>query len=338
MSKLEYSYYSPKNKTFVALGFSSPRDYRISYVQFPFSPDASHTFYSETDLVLYCADNNRRVEGWYEETSKIKPPYLLRPFINYVGDALFGIKYRDRGLTFEDMRVMPELARDVWDTVDDAPVYEFFKRHRDQLFDPAMMVKFHKFAMEKEVFSPLPRYCGRIRFSVKMGDHVVNAELCKSLSRRPRPYFLQFANCGDGLETNAQVFRYYDIPKENLLHILGVRQTQGDWPYSEESKVYEIINYINRIRYANTSQLQEITIRDNVVMCSFGTFTIEQTINSTWYLRGDLDNILRMFKLNSKDELKAYMNGVLGEKRRSGVFPECETKEEIIKLIETITR
>lgn len=338
MSKLEYSYYSPKNKTFINLGFSSPRDYRISYVQFPFSPDASHTFYSETDLALYCAENNKQIERWYEETFKIKPPYLLSLCVDHDGSITYYIRYRDHWITFDDMYVMPKLYEDTWDTVDDAPVYDFFKRHRDQLFDPAMMVKFHKFAMEKEVFSPLPRYCGRIRFSVKMGDHVVNAELCKSLSRRPRPYFLQFANCGDGLETNAQVFRYYDIPKENLLPILGVRQTQGDWPYSEESKVYEIINYINRIRYANTSQLQEITIRDNVVMCSFGTFTIKQTINSTWYLRGDLDNILRMFKLNSKDELKAYMNGVLGEKRRSGVFPECETKEEIIKLIETITR
>ncbi len=338
MSKLEYSYYSPKNKTFINLGFSSPRDYRISYVQFPFSPDAFHTSYSETDLALYCAENNKRIEREYEETFKIKPPYLLSLCINHDGSITCYIRYKDHWITFDDMYVMPKLYEGTWDIVDDAPVYEFFKRHRDQLFDSAMMVKFHKFAMEKEVFSPLPRYCGRIRFLVKMGDHVVNAELCKSLSRRPCPYFLQFANCGDGLETNAQVFRYYDIPKENLLHILGVRQTQGDWPYSEESKVYEIINYINRIRYANFSQFQGITIQDNVVKCSFGKFTIEQTKNSTWYLCGDLDNILRMFKLNSKDELKAYMNGVLGEKRRSGVFPECETKEEIIKLIETITR
>ena len=338
MSKLEYSYYSPKNKTFVNLGFSSPRDYRISYVQFPFSPDAFHTFYREVDLVLYCAENNKKVEEEYEETFKIKPPYLLRPFINAVGDMLFCIKYRDRSLTSGDMQVMPELDKDVWDTVEDAPLYDFFHRYQNVLFDPMIIVKFHKFAMEKEIFSPLPKFAGRIRFSVKLGDHITTAQVYRSMRRDHDPYFLSFECCDDGLETNAQVFRHYDIPKESLLPILGVRQTQGDWPYSEESKVYEIINYINRIKYANFSASQEITIQGNVVKCSFGKFTIEQTNTSKWYLCGDLDNILRMFKFNNKDELKAYMNGVLGEKRRSGVFPECETKEEIIKLIETITR
>lgn len=340
MSDLKYWYYSRQTKLLVRLGFFGFNNYEVENINFPFTFEDStgtRVFNTENALVFFCAEHNRKVEIKYEETFKIKPPYRLKTYLDYFERATCVIIYHGYFLTFKDMIAMERVNRADWST-DDAPVYDFFKRHRDQLFDPAMMIKFHKFAMEKEVFSPLPRYCGRIRFSVKMGDHVVNAELCKSLSRRPRPYFLQFTNCGDGLETNAQVFRYYDIPKENLLPILGVRQTQGNWPYSEESKVYEIINYINMIRYANTSQLQEITIRDNVVMCSFGTFTIKQTINSTWYLRGDLDNILRMFKLNSKDELKAYMNGVLGEKRRSGVFPECETKEEIIKLIETITR
>lgn len=44
-----------------------------------------------------------------------------------------------------------------------------------------------------------------------------------------------------------------------------------------------------------------------------------------------------MFGLDSKDKLRTYVNNILGEKKRSGIFPECETREEIKKLITSIT-
>lgn len=43
-----------------------------------------------------------------------------------------------------------------------------------------------------------------------------------------------------------------------------------------------------------------------------------------------------MFKLDSKDKLRTYMNSILGEKKRSGVFPECDSREEVTKLLKTI--
>ena len=66
-------------------------------------------------------------------------------------------------------------------------------------------------------------------------------------------------------------------------------------------------------------------------------FTIEQNKKGKWYLKGDIDGIFHMFKLSSSAELKVYVNNILGMKRRSGVFPECETREEIEKLITSIT-
>ena len=81
---------------------------------------------------------------------------------------------------------------------------------------------------------------------------------------------------------------------------------------------------------------QKISIENNVITCQFGMFTIEQNKNGKWYLKGDINDILHMFNLGTVAELKVYVNNILGVKRRAGVFPECETREEIEKLITSI--
>ena len=336
MNTLKYWYYSKKQKTFAFLGFSSIDDFHISRVQFPITiSDSSgpHRFTSENALVSYCIEHNRQVEKEYEETFKIEPPYLLQPYIDHDGSITYYVYYRDRGIVFEDMHVIPKLDKDIWDIVEDAPIYEFFRRHRGQLFDSAMMIQFHKFALENEVFSPCRAFFGRARFAVKLGDRISIAEVYRCPSRE-ESCFLSF----DGeAESNKEIFKYYNISREYLSDLFHIDATKGDWPYSAEQTVYDIINYINSIKYANCSIPQGIIIQGNVVKYQSARFTIKQTKNSKWYLCGDINSILEMFKLDSKDKLRTYMNSILGEKKRSGVFPECETREEIEKLITSIT-
>lgn len=335
MNTLKYWYYSKKQKTFAFLGFPSIDDSHISRVQFPITiSDSSgpHRFTSENALVSYCAEHNRQVEKEYEEIFKIEPPYLLQPYINYDGSMTYYVYYRDRELVFEDMHVIPKLNKRIWNTVEDAPIYEFLRRHRGQLFDSAMIIQFHKFALENEVFSPCCASFGRVRFAVKLGDRISIAEVCGRLSRED-PCFLNFDNKA---KSNKEVFEYYNISREYLSDLFHI-DTTGDWPYSAKQTVYDIINYINNTKYANCSIPQGIIIQGNVVKYQSATFTIEQTKNSKWYLCGDINSILEMFGLDSKDKLRTYVNSILGEKKRFGIFPECETREEIEKLITSIT-
>lgn len=336
MNTLKYWYYSKNQKTFAFLGFSSIDDFHISRVQFPITiSDSSgpHRFTSEDALVFYCAEHNQQVEKEYEETFKIKPPYLLRPYTVHDGSIEYYVYYRGHGLIFEDMHVMPELEKDIWNVVEHAPIYEFFSNHRGQLFDSAIMTQFHKFALEKEVFSPCRAVFGRARFAVKLGDRISIAEVRRYIGRAE----YCFLNFDSRAESNKEVFKYYNISREHLSDLFHIDTTKGDWPYSEEQIVYDIINYINMTKYANCSIPQGIIIQGNVVKYQYSTFTIEQTKNSKWYLCGDINSILEMFRLDSKDKLRTYMNSILGEKKRSGVFPECETREEIEKLIASIT-
>ena len=335
MNTLKYWYYSKKQKTFAFLGFSSIDDFHISRVQFPITiSDSSgpHRFTSEDALVLYCVEHNQQVEKEYEETFKIKPPYLLRPYTVHDGSIEYYVYYRGHGLIFEDMHVMPELEKDIWNVVENAPIYEFFSNHRGQLFDSAIMTQFHKFALEKEVFSPCRPAFGRARFAVKLGDRISIAEVRRC--GRAESCFLNFDSKA---ESNKEVFKYYNISREHLSDFFHIDTTKGAWPYSVEQIVYDIINYINMTKYANCSIPQGIIIQGNVVKYQYATFTIKQTKNSKWYLCGDINSILEMFRLDSKDKLRTYMNSILGEKIRSGVFPECETREEIEKLIASIT-
>lgn len=335
MNTLKYWYYSKKQKAFAFLGFSSIDDFHISRVQFPITiSDSSgpHRFTSENALVSYCVEHNKQVEKEYEEKFKIKPPYLLRPYIDHNGSIAYYVYYKDYRLTFEDMHVMPKLDKDIWDIMEDAPIYEFFRRHRGQLFDSAMMTQFHKFALENEVFFPRRAVFGRARFAVKIGDRISIAEFRRCLSRAESC----FLNFDSKAESNKEVFKYYNISREYLSALFHFDTTVGDWPYSAEQTVYDVINFINRTKYANCSIPQGIIIQGNVVKYQSATFTIKQTKNSKWYLCGDINSIFEMFRLDSKDKLKTYMNSILGKKKRSGVFPECETREELIKLITSI--
>lgn len=333
---LKYWYYSKKSKNLIKLGFSSINDWTITLVSFPFTyltPCESYKFETERDLVFFCDDHNREVKKKYNEIYKIKPPYLLRTFLDFAAtDVACIFIYKGHGLLFKDMQAIPELNRAVWNPKDDAPIYDFFKECDDELFNVAFLLKLHKFALENEVFSPRRTNFGRARFAMKLGDRISIAEVRMCL-RRVGPCFLSF----DGeAESNKEVFKYYNISREYLSDLFHIDTTEGDWPYSAEQTVYDIINFINNTKYANYSIPQRIIIQGNVVKYQSATFTIKQTKNSKWYLCGDINSILEMFKLDSKDKLRTYMNSILGEKKRSGVFPECETRDEIFKLLDKV--
>ena len=45
--------------------------------------------------------------------------------------------------------------------------------------------------------------------------------------------------------------------------------------------------------------------------------------------------ILSMFGAETRAELDEYISKQIGKKRRNGVFPNCDSRDEIIKLVET---
>ena len=332
MPDLKYWYYSQKSKHLIKLGFSSTDDWVMTLVSFPFTYSTSCEsckFETERDLVFFCNEHNREVEKKYNEIYKIKPPYILRTFLDYtVENVACLFIYKGRALAFKDMQPIPDLNRNVWNPKDNAPIYDFFKECDDELFNVSFLLKLHKFALENAIFTPEAMLNGKITFSVKIKNQVYHAEVNGGY-HTGKSYFLHFYNI-----SNDAVFEYYKIPNKTISDLFSVRE--GLWPYSDEKTLYAIIDFVNESRYAKFLS-QKISIKDNVITCQFGMFTIEQNKKGKWYLKGDIDGILHMFNLSTAAELKVYVNNILGVKRRAGVFPECETKEEVIKLLNKVT-
>lgn len=334
MPDLKYWYYSKKSTQLIRLGFLSINDWNMTLVNFPYtyssSNGESYKFETERDLVFFCNEHNREVEKKYNETYKIKPPYLLRTFLDYTGENVACLFiYKGRAFAFKDMQAITEPDCNFWNRKDYAPVYDFFKECDDELFNIAFLLKLHKFTLENVIFTPEVMLDGKVGFNVKIKNQVYHAKVHGGYYTNPRKlYFLHFCNI-----SNDAVFEYYKISYETISKLFSV--DEGLWPYSDEKTLYAIIDFINGSRYASLSQ--GISIKDNVITCKFGMFTIEQNKKGKWYLKGDIDDILHMFKLSSSAELKVYVNNIFGVKRRAGVFPECETKEEVEKLITSIT-
>ena len=328
---LKYWYYSKKSKHLIKLGFSSANDWAITLVSFPFTystPCEFYNFEKERDLVFFCNKHNREVEKKYNEIYKIKPPYILRTFLDYTGEnAACVFVYKGRALAFKDMQPIPDLNREIWNPKDNAPIYDFFKECDDELFDVAFLLKLHKFALENAIFTPEITLDGKVDFDVKVKNQVYHARVHGGYYPG-KSYFLHFYKI-----SNDVVFKYYKIPGKTISDLFSVGE--GLWPYSDEKTLYAIIDFVNESRYANFLS-QKISIKDNVITCQFGMFTIEQNKKGKWYLKGDIDDILHMFNLGTAAELKVYVNNILGVKRRAGVFPECETKEEVIKLLNKV--
>ena len=332
MPNLKYWYYSQKSKHLIKLGFSSTDDWAMTLVSFPFTYSTScesYKFETERDLVFFCNEHNREVKKKYNEIYKIKPPYILRTFLDYTGENVACLFiYKGRALAFKDMQPIPDLNRNVWNPKDNAPIYDFFKECDDELFNVSFLLKLHKFALENAIFTPEAMLNGKIAFSVKVKNQVYHAEVNGDY-HPGKSYFLHFCNI-----SNDAVFKYYKIPDKTISDLFSIKE--GLWPYSEEETLYAIIDFINESRYANFLS-QKISIKDNIITCQFGMFTIEQNKKGKWYLKGDIDDILHMFNLRTAAELKVYVGNILGVKRRAGVFPECETKEEVIRLLNKIT-
>lgn len=329
---LKYWYYSKKSKHLIKLGFSSTDDWTITLVSFPFTYSTScksYKFETERDLVFFCNGHNREVEKKYNEIYKIKPPYNLRTFLDYTGENVACLFiYKGRAFAFKDMQSIPDLNRAFWNPKNDAPIYDFFKECGDELFNVSFLLKLHKFALENMIFTPEITLNGKVDFNVKVENQVYHARI-QGGYHPGKSYFLHFYKI-----SNDVVFKYYKIPNKTISDLFSV--SEGLWPYSDEKTLYAIIDFVNESRYANFLS-QKISIKDNVITCQFGMFTIEQNKKGKWYLKGDIDDILHMFSLGTAAELKVYVNNILGVKRRAGVFPECETKEEVIKLLNKIT-
>lgn len=163
-------------------------------------------------------------------------------------------------------------------------------------------------------------------YTVNCGENSFCAHIAKSRARA-NCYFLDFS---PNIPNN-YIFEYYNVNRQDIRDLLTVSSWNGKWPEDIESTVYAIMQYMNRKYIANANF--SFGIDDDAVMFNGTRYPFKQTKKGGWFLSGNIEKILQMFGLDSVDSLRKTAKLYLGAKNRPGVFPECDTKEELVNLI-----
>lgn len=110
---------------------------------------------------------------------------------------------------------------------------------------------------------------------------------------------------------------------------------------SKIASVYTATSFMDFIRELNSSiyltNREKIELNGDQIIYGSNKLSIKQSpTNNKWFIAGPFDLILNMFGLETRAELDEYISKQIGNKRRNGVFPNCDSRDEIIKLVESL--
>lgn len=110
---------------------------------------------------------------------------------------------------------------------------------------------------------------------------------------------------------------------------------------SKIASVYTATSFIDFIQKLNSSiyltNREKIELNGDQIIYGSNKLSIKQSpMNNKWFIAGPFDLILNMFGVETRAELDEYISKQIGNKRRNGVFPNCDSRDEIIKLVESL--
>ena len=286
-------------------------------------------FSSVKDLLDFLAAENMETCKRYKNEYGISAPYLLtqnQPVYcatistcirthNKVGYSLF---------LFEEDKKLPERIVDR-----KVPIFRCIDIEPRELFGIKVLVKLHNAIMANCVIRPAYFTNNRNRYIVKIDGQLHEAEV-KSFGKASH-FHLHFTNIDDW-----DLYGYYDLKVEDFRRAGSSKLNMDDgivpWDYKEN--ILKIMDVINAVRCAAYSLF---TVDENAVICGSLRFKITRTLTGKWYLKGEAEDFTKAFNCSGLGEIREIAAKLFG-RRMTGVFPECNTKEELLALIEKIKK
>lgn len=127
---------------------------------------------------------------------------------------------------------------------------------------------------------------------------------------------------------------------DKLLLINHLNYSDGIFK-SKIASVYTATSFMDFIQKLNSSvyltNREKIELNGDQIIYGSNKLLIKQSpTNNKWFIAGPFDLILNMFGAETRAELDEYISKQIGNKRRNGVFPNCDSRDEIIKLVESL--
>ena len=277
------------------------------------------------EFLDYLKHLNFKIAEAYVEDFGINPPYTIRQ--EFCGSEICtNIEFKGLNLTFTPSRV-PD-----WHL--NRPIDKFFEKTKGSDFNIDYIVKLHNFLYNSMVIRPLHE-SRNYQFIITYADGKTTTAIIWRSTCKNRCYL--YAHC----MANDEIFDSYNIPKSEILKILENAGFgwHGRWPETDMQTVYKVIDYINQHYYVFCPSVDgNFVVSDSGILYCGIIFKIKQHRNGKWYIDGDITKIISMFKMPDITELRKFIDKTLGRKFRKGLFPECDSKEEIIKLLNEIKK
>lgn len=135
---------------------------------------------------------------------------------------------------------------------------------------------------------------------------------------------------------------FFDESVINQLLLINQLNYSDDGIFkSKIASVYTATSFMDFIQKLNSSiyltNREKIELNGDQIIYGNNELLIKQSpTNNKWFISGPFDLILNMFGAETRAELDEYISKQIGKKRRNGVFPNCDSRDEIIKLVESL--
>lgn len=272
------------------------------------------------DLLKYINKRNDRMFKYYIEKFGISPAYFLDQAADADNVVITTILTHLNSYHFEcDGRIDDEIIEKA------IPVFSYADIKEDDRFGVEVLVKMHNSIIKNQVIKPTVY---KDVYTVRMGDRFTKATIETIDDGRVPGYHLHFLFYPD-----RAIFNYYHIRYSNFAYMIPDSELINGVPIGPEEDIRRLINYINMT--CCVCDGSKFSVNDNIIICNKHKLEITQTRSGKWYIKGDA---LLAFGLDSMEKIRKAASDLFGKKRMNGIFPECDSKEDLLRLVEVLRK
>lgn len=272
------------------------------------------------DLLKYINKRNERMFKYYVEKFGIAPAYFMDQAADADNIVITTIVTHFDSYHFEcDGRIDDGIIEKT------IPVFSYADIKEDDRFGAEVLVKMHNSIIKNQVIKPT---IYKDVYTVRMGDLFAKATIKTIDGGRVPSYHLHFLSHPDSV-----IFNYYHIRYSDFAYAIPDSELSNGIPVGPEKDIRSLINYINMTCCVCDSS--KFSVNDNIIICNKYKLEITQTRSGKWYIKGDA---LLAFGLDSMEVIRKVASDLFGKKRMNGIFPECDSKEDLMRLVEVLRK
>lgn len=279
------------------------------------------------ELLRFISRENEETRKKYREKYGIFPPYLIT---QCTFNTTYSICIRTHNcesyavFLFEDGTKLPECI-----TKGEVPVFRNAEIKAGDRFNIKTLIKLHNSIVSNYVIRPVAFPPRPDAYVVRVNGTLYDARIARVADNI---FYLQFPTI-----PSITLFEYYNIKLAEYEPLIShdFRLIDGRIPADNKEHILKILDFINSKRCA--MEYASFIIKGDTIISNGCTFKIVQTPTGKWYVKGKMGDFPKVFKCSSMDEIREFAIKLFG-RRITGVFPECNTREELLTLIEKMKK